>query len=306
MIVGGTPSDASQDFVLVIANLADPQGLECNAELVAPNLLVTARHCVAQLDETQKISCAVAGGSGSSPTATGDYDPSHFTIATDEALTQKLDVHAIRIIDAGAAKLCGDDIAYVVLDANVDTVPTAEISLDPASPGDTLTVVGSGQIDQNGTLAETRMQRSDVTVLGVGPTAVTVGAIKEAISDGEFGTTVAFCNGDSGGPALDGSGRITGLVSRTPSCTNGPDVFTSIAAHLDVAQQAFAAAGATFPSADAGTDANAPDASNVATTSSSSSCDASPRTGRASSFGAWLVALVMFTAARRRSATGAS
>src|SRR5512142_3394824 len=49
-IVGGTPSDASQDFVLVIANLVDPQGLECNAELVAPNLLVTARHCVAQLD----------------------------------------------------------------------------------------------------------------------------------------------------------------------------------------------------------------------------------------------------------------
>ena len=300
-IVGGTPSDASQDFVLVIANLVDAQGLECNAELVAPNLLVTARHCVAQLDDSKMISCVVAGGNGSSPTATGDYDPSHFTIATDEALTQRLDVHAIRIIDAGAAKLCGDDIAYVVLDSNVDGVPIAQIALDPAAIGDTLTVVGSGQIDQNGTLASARMQRTGVTVLGVGPTAVSVGAVKEGISAGEIGTTVAFCNGDSGGPAIDSLGHITALVSRTPSCANGPDVFTSVAAHLDVAEQAFAAAGVAMPGTDAGSDA--PDASDPAPTSSSS-CASSPR---GSSFGAWLVALViMFTAARRRSATGAS
>jgi hypothetical protein len=131
-------------------------------------------------------------------------------------------------------------------------------------------------------------------VLGVGPTAVS----KEAVSDGEIATSVAFCNGDSGGPAIDASGRITGLVSRTPSCTSGPDVFTSVAAHLDVAQQAFAAAGITFPpQADAGADAG-DDAGTTPT--ASSSCSLSPRPAR----GAWLTialgALAVIARGRRR------
>ena len=58
-IIGGEPSDASQDFVIVIANLKDPAGLECNANVVAPNLLVTARHCVGKLDKTKTVSCNV-------------------------------------------------------------------------------------------------------------------------------------------------------------------------------------------------------------------------------------------------------
>ncbi len=307
-IIGGSPSDASQDFVVVIANVTDADGLECNANLVAPNLLVTARHCVAVLDKTHPLACNVAGGTGGSPTVTGDYAPSHFEIAKDENLTESLGVHATAVIDSGATTLCGEDIAFLVLDNDVAGLPIAPLSASPVTVGDVVTVVGSGQIDDAGTQAPGRMQRGDVSVLGVGPTAVAGPSEKVSVLDGEFATTTAFCYGDSGGPALDGRGFVTGLVSRTPSCSGGPDVFTSVAAHLDVVQQAFDAAGVPFVpgGADAGADAGdateTGDVEDVAT--ASSGCAVGARDGRgtssASAVALALAALAVARARRRR------
>jgi len=286
-IIGGEPSDASQDFVIVIANLNDPNGLECNANVVAPNLLVTARHCVGKLDKTHPVSCDVGNATLASPTVTADFPASNFTFWHDAALTNRFaGVHGVQIFDTGAPTLCGEDIAFVLLDADI-AAPIASMSTDTVAVGDSLTVVGSGAIDGVGTPAPQRMQRTGVSVTAIGPTAVG----STPVSAGELATGVAFCHGDSGGPALDAQGRIVGLVSRTSQCMTGPDVFTALSAHADLVAQALAASDLVV--VDAGTDAP-PDASIEPT--SSGGC----RAGGASSRGAGWVALALFFVRTRR------
>jgi len=287
-IVGGEPSDASQDFVIVIANLVDPAGLECNANVVAPNLLVTARHCVGKLDKTQTVSCNIGSALLQSPTVTGDFPVNDFSFWRDEALTKSFaGVHAAQIFDTGSSTLCGQDLAFILLDTDIDA-PVASISTDAVAVGDVLTVVGSGAIDSQGTPATQRMQRTGVSVTTIRPAA----AGSTPVSDGELATGVAFCHGDSGGPALDAQNRIVALVSRTSNCTTGPDAFTALSAHSDLVAQALAASDLA---PDAGADA-APDAS--VPPKSSGGCSTSGTSSRTG----WIAIAIAFvtTRARRR------
>ncbi len=104
--------------------MTDPVGLECNANVVAPNLLLTARHCVGILDKTQPVSCSIGSAVFASPTVTGDYAASHFSVWHDAALTKPYGgIHATQIIDMGASTLCGADLAFVVLDQPLTDLP---------------------------------------------------------------------------------------------------------------------------------------------------------------------------------------
>src|SRR5689334_5599575 len=48
-IVGGTPSTSAQDATVMLTENGE---FACTATLIAPNLILTARHCVATLDES--------------------------------------------------------------------------------------------------------------------------------------------------------------------------------------------------------------------------------------------------------------
>src|SRR4051794_6715975 len=50
-IVNGSPSSASDNAVVYIA-INGKSGDYCTGTLIAPNLVLTARHCVSALDET--------------------------------------------------------------------------------------------------------------------------------------------------------------------------------------------------------------------------------------------------------------
>ena len=67
-IIDGTDSEDNQDFVLQLGLETDgavtPQ---CSSTLIAKNLLLTARHCVADLDEK-------------TATMGPNYEPSRFTV----------------------------------------------------------------------------------------------------------------------------------------------------------------------------------------------------------------------------------
>ncbi|MEO7111969.1 MAG: S1 family peptidase [Polyangiaceae bacterium] len=263
---------SSHDFVITMADMVDPTGLECDAVLLAPNLLVTARHCVGSVDDTDLSSTCSAGGAISkTPAVKGDFAAANFSFYADGLLEKSFAVHAAQIIDDDANVLCGHDIAFIVLDGPIDGVATASLgtTADTFAIGDTLSVAGFGATDSSGSGldSKTLLERDDMNVVAIGPAAVQGPTAKDPLMTGEFATSIGFCNGDSGGPALDTNGNVIGIVSRVVhNCTTGPDIFTSTAAHFDIATKAYAAAGVPFSS-----DPPAPDAGASAAPASASS-----------------------------------
>lgn len=252
LVFDGGVSPAAHDFVIVIANVVDKNGLECNANLIAPNLLVTARHCVANLTGTQ--SCTP---SGTQPTHfKTDFAPDHFSFSRDAYRQKPIAVHATQLIVPPGRSLCAADIAFVVLDKPITDIAPASVATAAPVVGDSLTVIGTGEVDSQGDFPDARQERSGVIITSVGPVDLHDGGPETAISVGEVATTPAFCHGDSGGAALSTRGELVALVSRTADCVNGPDVLTTVSAHADLLAQARAAA-SPQATADAGAGADA-------------------------------------------------
>jgi Trypsin len=277
-MLDASAATSAHDFVITMADMVDPTGLECDAVLLAPNLLVTARHCVGNVDDTDESStCSASGAISKTPAVKGDFAAANFSFYADGLLEKSFAVHAAQIIDDDANVLCGHDIAFIVLDGPIDGVSTASLgtTADTFAVGDTLSVVGFGATDSSGSGldSKTLLERDDMSIIAIGPAAVQGPTVKDPLMAGELATSIGFCNGDSGGPALDANGNVIGIVSRVVhNCTTGPDIFTSTAAHFDIAAKAYAAAGVPFstepPAPDAGSTANS-----AAPGASSSGCN---------------------------------
>jgi S1-C subfamily serine protease len=229
-ILGGTDSDASQDAVV---SLTFPDG-GCSGTLIAPNLVLTALHCVASIDQTGQVGA--------------DFDPQSITVSVgaDHAVFEgEGDALGVQVFHYDTTSLSQHDIALIVLDRDLEA-PTAPIRWDPLQPGDPVTAVGYG-VDETGQPTSGRQQRDDLQVVGIGPT---VGNLIGEVPEGELVTNGGVCHGDSGGPLLDGLGQVAGVASRVSAseanCVDpqGEEAIYSIpAAHRDLIEQAAQAAG---------------------------------------------------------------
>jgi V8-like Glu-specific endopeptidase len=60
LVVHGVPSTSDEDAVVLMLRTADDGTVfRCGATMIAPNLALTARHCVSSSDE--KVNCDIAG-----------------------------------------------------------------------------------------------------------------------------------------------------------------------------------------------------------------------------------------------------
>jgi hypothetical protein len=232
--------DAARGVVAVATRHPDDGSMTlCSGALVAPNLVLTARHCVSR-SLTATPACDTRGESHNGDHLGADEDPASIAIYTGTHVDVGYDepvAYASKTIHPTTRVLCDSDVAFLVLDRPLDGVQSLAMRLDaPVQEGDYIVPVGFG----GGFVGDigTRVPRDATQVLAVGPGHNrSTGAV---LGPREFEVDEATCRGDSGGPALDvRSGEIVGVVSRGRSCfTDGNHVYTRIDAYAQLAHQA--------------------------------------------------------------------
>lgn len=246
-IVHGRASKATQDAVVMLA--VGDEGV-CTGTLVAPNLVLTARHCVAETEA--EIACAPDGRPLAGGRIGADYPPRSIVVRTGPRRSKLVTrARGARLFHDGADNLCDHDLALVLLDQPIDDVPVAALRLDETTQvGERITAVGWG-LTARGREPSARLERRDVPVLDVGPSSTTP---PHQLRVGE-----SICSGDSGGPAISAAGAVIGVVSyggngsydeRDPaaSCLDAAgqpaiNAYTRLAPFADLLQAAFRAAG---------------------------------------------------------------
>jgi len=178
----------------------------CSGSLIAPNLVLTAQHCVANT-ASPRVLC------GSAP-FTSRIAPQFFTVTTEPVI--ELDQRNYRGLQLhlppGDGDLCGQDVALLILEENIPEdeaeylIPRIDI---PVEPGETYTAIGYGHTG-DGTDSGVRRILTDRVVQCVNDEC----GFGTQVSDREFLGSRGICQGDSGGPALDIDGQVIGVVSR--------------------------------------------------------------------------------------------
>jgi hypothetical protein len=232
--------DAARGVVAIATRHPEDGSLTlCSGALVAPNLVLTARHCVSR-SITATPACDTRGASHNGDHLGADEDPASIAIYTGGRVDVAIDApraYATKTIHPQTKVLCDSDVAFVVLDRPLEGVQMLSMRLDaPVQEGDYIVPVGfgGGYVGDIGT----RVPRDHAQVLAVGPAHnSSTGAV---LGPREFEVDEATCRGDSGGPALDvHSGEIVGVVSRGRSCfTEGNHVYTRIDAYASLAHEA--------------------------------------------------------------------
>jgi len=228
-IVGGELSGAEQDGVVLLRGLLDDGSeLVCTASLVGPNLVLTARHCVSYLSEGQ-FSCSVRGEVTDNPDGGGQLGL-HLPAERLEIYGGKTPrktplARGLQVISTLSPTICKNDVAFVVLDRQVD-LPIVPMRLGrPAQVHEASVLVGYGlDATQTGIdyLTQPRRQKRELEIAAVGPDSLADGVTtvppRALILNGPSG-----CIGDSGGPLLAAStGAVLGVYSLQDgnSCTD--------------------------------------------------------------------------------------
>lgn len=237
-IVNGTPSTSADDFVVRI-NIGG--GGLCTGTLIAPNLVLTARHCVSNMNENSECG-----------TFLSNMNPSTFTIALGQnagtgsvARGTKLFVET----GAGSTSGCSHDIALIQLDKDIPGAKVAKVRLYKLEIGEAARTVGYGE-NGRGSLTPGRYAKSGIKIDAVGPSNYTFKtkqsqSIPVQVPAGEIVTGESTCFGDSGGPLFDGSNNVIGVTSRgvDDSCIDRPSIYSDTASHGALIKSAAEAAG---------------------------------------------------------------
>ena len=221
-IVGGS-TDREHDAVLAIALVTSKEEALCSGSLIAPNLVLTARHCVA-VTASEQVQCGTS-------TFGQIYQPDNLWVSSSTTVgaSNFYPVREIAVPD-NDKELCGSDIALMILNGQFRQTSIAPIAprLDqPAKKGELITAVGYGDALAAGDPG-TRRAVDGIQIL-CGPNDCNA---PQLLTQREFVGQQGVCDGDSGGPALDSDGRVVGVASRaTEDC--GLAVYSAVSPWRD-------------------------------------------------------------------------
>jgi hypothetical protein len=208
--IAGGETDVTRRAVLAVGSFAGGGLALCTGTLIAPNLVLTAQHCVTPTPEGT-VQCGEetfrtpvsADSLGVSPATNALADGRFYAVS---------EVH----VPPSAEDVCGGDIALLVLDGEfpgVELPPIYPRLDEPVRRGEFYTAVGYGLNLDEGVGTRRALEGLEITC---GPLDCPG---SEAFTKTEFVGDRGVCQGDSGGPALDPDGQVVGIVSRgTDQC----------------------------------------------------------------------------------------
>ncbi|MFZ5893812.1 MAG: trypsin-like serine protease [Myxococcota bacterium] len=205
--------------VAIHARMAGAWFFACTGSLVAPNVVLTAGHCATAWSAQAAADAACDGDQEPIAASADSLLVTLGAVAPRDVAPPHEGVHAVARIalasssGVSAAGWCGRDIAVLILRDSVAPQIATPLALRlDARPvaGERFDAVGfgpNGQLEPS-TGLRTRAQAS-VTCVGADCNITNQVMPTEWLSN-----DLAACSGDSGGPALDSSGRIFGVLSR--------------------------------------------------------------------------------------------
>jgi uncharacterized protein (TIGR03382 family) len=245
-IVNGELSDEAEAGVVSLGPTPEGSGGQaCSGTLVAPNLVMTAVHCVAYYTGG-RFRCEADGSLNSTNPGDGELGaltkPEEVAIYTGVVPGAEPAAIGARLFGTGTSDICRNDFAIVQLDRDLD-LPLATLRMDRSiRRGQKMKVVGYG-ITEAAQSDVSRRRRTDVTVIDVAPETGTGSTAPRT-----FVLDEGACQGDSGGPAFsEETGALVGVYSLAvgSTCTTQGvrNVYTKLSPFKSLIDQAFAAAG---------------------------------------------------------------